>query len=1003
MDLSSSPPLQPPFTVPRHTRDRERGRDRDASLASSRRPNAPHPISTADPTRDRDSNDVFGDWTDRDRERYVERYLRDRNNDPGAPPPGSSAGASPEVISSLITSLSAISRPLSNHFESPSYLNPNGLRTPINLSTPSSPTGGSFGVDYGAYTQPSLNEVREEDIPLDELAAAPPVIRTSKPPSGFSPLTAQKSPRSPGTRDASGLRSLLSRGSSGGVSRPSSRGSVTSAAESIGKLSIERTREPLSGTEGDSTLNRQKSHDSWGKKSGRNQRGLMYMSSRERLKEKEATKKRASIGAVGGTGNGLASGNGNLRLDPLSAESVINEESLSDSPPQSQRPSWSADTGGNNGLPSPRPIPTRDSSLRKTGPNAKRSSARNSKTSKRDSDGAANGTIQELEEQSSGTRNSRNDTKRRQTSLKREELDPVRLSADLARNPSSFSKPRPDIYSTSPSTPASAMFPDIDPVDDGAPSPAVAQGRRRDREVSTERKYRRRSGHLTPDPLGGYLSENGATSVKTKRSSSRLKRLSGAASPTTDRSSDHGVATGNTHSDQPHIAYERPTSADSIDDAVESYLCSPRLSQKIRHPQTGRVISFSEVGDPNGSAVFCCVGMGLTRYITAFYDELALTLKLRLITPDRPGVGDSEPYAEGTATPLGWPDDVYAICQSLKITKFSILAHSAGAIYALATALRMPQHIRGRIHLLAPWIPPSQMNVFGASAQTPLPPTNAIPTSQRILRALPTPFLKAANSSFMTATSSSITSSLPKQKRAKRDKKANAAKEAKRASGEAMENKENRLSDHLPKDMPQMQSVDEKMDQIRPTGAGPTSPEPRTNTNAVGHRHNRSNLSQQGSRRQSEKEEHILSAAAAIANSQLLDRERQETYDNRLTHAIWQLATTGANPAVDLLVCLERRHTIGFRYVDITRPVVIHHGSRDTRVPVENVKWLGKTMRRCEVRVLEGEGHGLMASAPVMGGILMEVSREWEEWGRVTGATRRETERTRRGTIGQAR
>ncbi|KAK0643720.1 hypothetical protein B0T16DRAFT_459831 [Cercophora newfieldiana] len=1002
MDLSSSPPVQPPFTAPRHTRDRERGRvreqDRDASLASSRRPTA-----HADGPRDRDSNDVFRDWTDRDRERYVERYLRDRNNDPVAPPPGSSAGASPEVISSLITSLSVISRPLSNHFESPSYLNPNGLRTPINLSTPSSPTGGSFGVDYGAYTQPSLNEVQEEDIPLDELAAAPPVIRTSKPPSGFSPLTAQKSPRSPGTRDASGLRSLLSRGSSGGVSRPSSRGSVTSAAESIGKLSIERSRDPLSSTEADASLNRRGSHDSWGKKSGRNQRGLMYMSSRERLKEKEATKKRASIGAVGGTSN-VASGNGNLRLDPLSAESVINEESLSDSPPQSRRPSWNGETGGNSGLPSPRPIPTRDSSLRKTGPNAaKRSSARNSKTSKRDSDGGAAGTIQELEEHSSGTRNSRNETKRRQASVKKEDLDPVRLSADLARNPASFSKPRPDIYSTSPSTPASAMFPDVDPMDDGAPSPAVAQGRRRDREVSTERKYRRISGHLAPDPLGGYSSESGQTSAPAKRSSSRLKRLSGAASPTTDRSSDHGVASGNTHSDHPQIAYERPASADSIDDAVESYLCSPRLSQKIRHPQTGRVISFSEVGDPNGSAVFCCVGMGLTRYITAFYDELALTLKLRLITPDRPGVGDSEPYAEGTATPLGWPDDVYAICQSLKITKFSILAHSAGAIYALATALRMPQHIRGRIHLLAPWIPPSQMNVFGASAQTPLPPTNAIPTSQRILRALPTPFLKAANSSFMTATSSSITSSLPKQKRAKRDKKALAAKEAKRASGETLENKENHLSDHLP----HMQSADEKMDQIRPTGASPTSPEPTrtngSNTNAVGHRHKRSNSSQHGNRRQSEKEEHILSAAATIANSQLLDRERQETYDNRLTHAIWQLATTGANPAVDLLVCLERRHTIGFRYVDITRPVVIHHGSRDTRVPVENVKWLGKTMRRCEVRVLEGEGHGLMASAPVMGGILMEVSREWEEWGRVTGATRRENERSRRGTIGQAR
>jgi hypothetical protein len=66
------------------------------------------------------------------------------------------------------------------------------------------------------------------------------------------------------------------------------------------------------------------------------------------------------------------------------------------------------------------------------------------------------------------------------------------------------------------------------------------------------------------------------------------------------------------------------------------------------------MIAFSEVGDPSGYAVICCVGMGLTRYLTAFYDELAWTLKLRLITPDRPGVGESEPIPDGSGTPLGW-------------------------------------------------------------------------------------------------------------------------------------------------------------------------------------------------------------------------------------------------------------------------------------------------------------------------------------------------------------
>lgn len=127
------------------------------------------------------------------------------------------------------------------------------------------------------------------------------------------------------------------------------------------------------------------------------------------------------------------------------------------------------------------------------------------------------------------------------------------------------------------------------------------------------------------------------------------------------------------------------------------------------------------------------------------------------------------------------------------------------------------------------------------------------------------------------------------------------------------------------------------------------------------------------------------------AKSPVEERERQVDYDTRLTHKIWELATTNANPAVDLLICLERRQTIGFRYVDITRSVVIQHGSKDTRVPVENVQWLGKTMRRCEVRILEGEGHGLMASASVMGSVLTEIAKEWEDWTTIVQGKRKAT------------
>lgn len=470
-----------------------------------------------------------------------------------------------------------------------------------------------------------------------------------------------------------------------------------------------------------------------------------------------------------------------------------------------------------------------------------------------------------------------------------------------------------------------------------APSPAVSQ--RVDRKIGP--KVDSIFTRTTMNPGAHNAEMPKLQNSPPRRSNSRLlRRLSRPVSPSTAEKHRRTFSGGLS---QPQTPLEdRPKSRDIVDEAVQEFLAARRLSQSITEPHTGRIISFSEVGDPTGSAVFCCVGMGLTRYITAFYDELASTLRLRLITPDRPGVGASETHADGSNTPLAWPDDVRAICQHLNLTKFSILAHSAGAIYALATALRMPQHIRGRLHLLAPWIPPSQMVAFG-SQQEALP-ASALPYSQRFLRSLPATFLKAANSSWLSATSASVTSKSPR-----RSKRAN-------------------------------REVDAPLDSSQ--GSCASSPSPLFAPEREDHQPARSVIR--------EKENDLPGGASARpslpnrTSSRFTDKDHQPSYDSRLTEGIWDRATTGANPAVDLLVCLERRQPIGFRYVDIKKAIVIHHGSKDTRVPLENVKWLGKTMRKCEVRVLEGEGHGLMASAAVMGNILIEISQEWEDWNRVT-------------------
>lgn len=236
-----------------------------------------------------------------------------------------------------------------------------------------------------------------------------------------------------------------------------------------------------------------------------------------------------------------------------------------------------------------------------------------------------------------------------------------------------------------------------------------------------------------------------------------------------------------------------------------------------------------------------------------------------------------------------------------------------------------------------------------------MPPSNSLPTSQRILRALPTPILKVANSSFMSTTSASITSSLPKNSR--RPKKKVAARETKE------------LSAPVPKQVNLTKDPENRDSLFFP------NPADRDGANAL------ERLSPNLIDPNSE------SAKAAEAAHTLATKARQQLFDTRLTQAIWELATSNANPAVDLLVCLERRHTIGFRYVDINKEIVIHHGSRDSRVPVENVKWLGKTMRKCEVRILEGEGHGLMASARTMSNVLTEIAAEWDAWTKVTKIT----------------
>ena len=519
-----------------------------------------------------------------------------------------------------------------------------------------------------------------------------------------------------------------------------------------------------------------------------------------------------------------------------------------------------------------------------------------------------------------------------------------------------------------------AAFDDLE--EETAPSPAIRVApQRTDRhtEITISAFYPRdkklsldtgRDGSLSPLP-------STLSPLNPQRRSSKLhKRTPRPMSPTGSER----------HRRRFSMASPRPPpslneGADSVHDSVEEYLSSPRFSQQVANPQTGRVICFSEVGDPQGSVVFCCVGMGLTRYITTFYDELATTLKLRLITPDRPGVGGSEAYTSDTDTPLLWPDDVRTICEHRGITKFSILAHSAGAIYALATALRMPQHMRCRVHLLAPWIPPSQLTAIGSQQEQE--PSATMPYSQRFLRSLPTTFFRAANSNFLGLTSNSLTTSLPRTPKKKRARTTNSP-----ITPIASEGLTNGNSPAVAGENSSPKTETTATNGLDKENRPPllhTMSSPAQSSNPTPRTRSRSRSPLPPPLRAST--EPNTSASTPIPDP----LAEKSAHSARLATRTWDLATLNANPSIDLLVCLERRAAIGFMYTDITRAVVIHHGSKDNRVPVENVKWLGKRMRRCEVRVLEGEGHGLMANAGVMTNVLVEMAGEWDGWNKLVG------------------
>jgi pimeloyl-ACP methyl ester carboxylesterase len=112
--------------------------------------------------------------------------------------------------------------------------------------------------------------------------------------------------------------------------------------------------------------------------------------------------------------------------------------------------------------------------------------------------------------------------------------------------------------------------------------------------------------------------------------------------------------------------------------------------EQLRLPD-GRALGYAEYGDPAGAPLFYFHGWPSSRYQGKLLDEAAAARGLRVIAPDRPGVGLSDPMpGRGFAS---WPRDVAALADALGIDRFRVNGVSGGGPYALATAAALPQRV----------------------------------------------------------------------------------------------------------------------------------------------------------------------------------------------------------------------------------------------------------------------------------------------------------------------
>src|SRR3954453_22588191 len=106
----------------------------------------------------------------------------------------------------------------------------------------------------------------------------------------------------------------------------------------------------------------------------------------------------------------------------------------------------------------------------------------------------------------------------------------------------------------------------------------------------------------------------------------------------------------------------------------------------------GRKLELQEYGDAAGHPAFFFHGLIGSHHQGSYVSERARQAGLRIIAPNRPGVGRSESLKR--TSPLDAVTDVEDAAAALQLDEFSLIGISGGAPHALAALYRLGRRVR---------------------------------------------------------------------------------------------------------------------------------------------------------------------------------------------------------------------------------------------------------------------------------------------------------------------